>query len=245
MIKREARQVARMAGQNGAGCGDGYIHLGLPGLKRISITQEGRAYKLDWEKVALVLLAGGRGTRFGSDKLAAELLGRSLLEHSAAIYAAIPFARRVLVLGPASQRGRDFHLVGYRTVRPAACDLPQSASLRAGVEAAGIDGIDAIMVALADMPLVSASHLEALRGTFDGRGPVASGLDGAAGPPAIFPVAMHRQMIDRTGDKGARGLLAGAPLIAAPREVLADVDTPEDLAGVAEIMALKRRTPGG
>jgi len=50
--------------------------------------------------VAAIVLAGGRSTRFGSDKLAIEVDGRPLLLH--AIDAARAVADRVVVVGPSS-----------------------------------------------------------------------------------------------------------------------------------------------
>jgi molybdopterin-guanine dinucleotide biosynthesis protein A len=50
-----------------------------------------------------IVLAGGRSTRFGRDKLAEPLAGRSLLDHPVAAVAAV--AREVLILGRAAAPG--------------------------------------------------------------------------------------------------------------------------------------------
>ncbi len=49
-------------------------------------------------RVAAVVLAGGRSRRFGSDKLAADVEGRPLLDR--ALHAALAITSRVVVVGP-------------------------------------------------------------------------------------------------------------------------------------------------
>jgi molybdenum cofactor cytidylyltransferase len=47
--------------------------------------------------VALVLLAAGRGSRFGGGKLAAPLAGKPVIAHVAAATQTLPLAQRILV----------------------------------------------------------------------------------------------------------------------------------------------------
>lgn len=192
-----------------------------------------RRAQLRWETTGLVLLGAGRAARFGSDKLAEPLLGTPLIRHTAAVYANLPFARRVAVVSPATPALTD---LGYTEFAIADDANLQSGSLAEGVRQLGNHGLAAILVALADMPLVSAAHLEALRLAFGGERIVCSALGLARCPPALFPIAAYSMLTAQNGDRGARNLLAGADEIAADQHTLLDVDSPDDLLRAAAIL---------
>lgn len=50
-------------------------------------------------EIAVVLLAAGRGERFGANKLRAELDGRPIAYHAPSRLAALPFGQRIAVVG--------------------------------------------------------------------------------------------------------------------------------------------------
>lgn len=174
-------------------------------------------------RVVAILLAAGRSRRFGdSDKLCAMLAGRPLVYHAAATLGRIGFARRIAVVA----RGASLKLDGFDIVEPEG-EVSQSASLKAGLTAAG--GADAVLIALGDMPLVTAAHIEALMAAFDGR-VAATRCEGRLMPPALLgPDAMRRAMTV-AGDRGARAMLGGGVAVDAAAEMLVDVDTPAMLA---------------
>ena len=181
--------------------------------------------------IAVVLLAAGRGVRFGGGKLAAELGGRALVLHAAGVLAGLPFARRIAVVGPGvpALGGLGFDAVF------AAEGAPMSASLAAGVRAA--EGARAVLIALGDMPLVPAAHLRALVAGFDGDR-IASSSGGRVMPPAIWGARHFPALMALQGDKGAAALLVGAPWVALPAGAALDVDTAEDLARAAALIGL-------
>lgn len=187
-----------------------------------------------WEGIGLVLLAAGRASRFGTDKLAAPLAGKPLIRHAAEKLAALPLERKVAVLGRDAPGLAD---LGFAEVRLGGDDQPQSASLAAGVAALGDEGLRGIMVALADMPLVAPGHLEALAAAFLGMHPVCTTDRAARCPPAIFPGAFRQQLLAQDGDRGARGLLADAFAVRAETGTLLDIDTPADLAAAEAWLA--------
>jgi molybdenum cofactor cytidylyltransferase len=87
----------------------------------------------------------------------------------------------------------------------------------------------ALLVCLADMPFVTASHLLRLVEAYNvSLEAIASISDGYRGPPAVFP----RHLLE-TGDlarRGARSLLTHAAAVTAPLSMFQDIDTPQDLA---------------
>jgi molybdenum cofactor cytidylyltransferase len=79
------------------------------------------------------------------------------------------------------------------------------------------------------MPLVSRAHVEVLLCAGAGEAIVASGAEGQAMPPALFPACQFPSLFELHGDRGARALLHGALLVPfAPGEGI-DVDDPAAL----------------
>ncbi len=187
----------------------------------------------DFSGIALVLLAAGQGSRFGGGKLTAPLGGRPVALHAAAMLGALPFAARFAVVGP---RTPDLGPLGFTPLLLDPPGAPQSRSLAIGARAAQAMGARALLVALADMPLVKAAHITALAARFDGN-LVASSAQGRPMPPALFAAAHFPALMTLSGDRGAGSLLAGAPSIElSPAEAL-DIDYPEDLAKAAAHLA--------
>jgi CTP:molybdopterin cytidylyltransferase MocA len=92
----------------------------------------------------------------------------------------------------------------------------------------------AILLVLADQPLVTASHLQQLVDTWRSAPDaiVASAYADVVGPPVVFPSRFFRQLTALRGDTGARGVLhANAESVSSiefnPAAI--DIDRPEDL----------------
>src|SRR5690606_18545557 len=93
----------------------------------------------------------------------------------------------------------------------------------------------ALLVLLADMPLVTPGYLRALA---ENHAPVATRHpDGRAGVPAVLGRELLEKAAQLMGDRGAGPLLAGVPLLDPPAGMLLDVDTPEALAEVEAILS--------
>ena len=187
--------------------------------------------------LALVLLAGGQGTRFGGAKLIAPLSGEPLARHAAAMLAALPFTHRFAVTGPDVP---DLAALGYTCIPLDPPGAPQARSLALGVAAAQAAGAQAVLLALADMPLVPQSHIRALARQFDGDR-IATSADGVTMPPAIFGATHFGALGVLTGDRGGAMRLAGAPLIALDPNFALDIDRPEDLTRAEALLAARTR----
>lgn len=190
------------------------------------------------ERVALVLLAAGRSRRFNDgDKLVEHFLDKPLAYHVVTALAHVPFGERIAVVWDTEL---DFAALGYRVVENPDRDSGQAHSLRLGVEAVRDTRCDAALIALADMPRVTAAHVLRLLDGFDGPDAVIASSDGERpGPPALFGKGVFDQLLGIEGDKGARDLIKrGHHVVTSPNE-LVDVDTQEDLAELRRLYGLK------
>lgn len=172
----------------------------------------------------MVLLAAGQGKRFGGNKLTAKFRGQPLWQSAAQTAEKIDFDERVLVIGPNSLSiSRD----GWRLAENLVAERGMGTSIATGVRA--LSDCDQVVVMLADMPLISHTHIGRLveaQGVAFTRYP-----DGTAGCPASFPRSAFPLLETLDGDRGARCLnLPDAALLAPPHErQLADVDEDCDL----------------
>lgn len=189
-------------------------------------------------RVAVAVLAAGQSRRFGAeDKLAADLKGRRLGEYAVATLAGLAFDQRWVIAASAdhpctaSWQASGFAItVNDRAVEGMGTSLALAASL--AVEA----GAEALLIALADMPLVPASHFAALLAcgeVLSRAALVASEADGQRSPPALFGRDHFALLAASAGDQGARHLLGAAQPVTCSPDWLIDVDDPAALARLA------------
>jgi molybdenum cofactor cytidylyltransferase len=189
-------------------------------------------------RIVGVLLAAGRGERFGGGKLLAPLPAGPNAGVAVGV-AACRSLRAAVDEVIAVVRPGDPALValfareGVRVVIAARADDGMGASLAAGI--AATDGADGYVVALADMPWVAPATIravvEALR---RGASIAAPRCHGKRGHPVGFAAVHRAELVALTGDQGARAIVdAHASFVTfvdvADAGILADVDVPRDL----------------
>ncbi|MGV3512390.1 MAG: nucleotidyltransferase family protein [Novosphingobium sp.] len=172
--------------------------------------------------IAALLLAAGRGSRFGGGKLGAVLAGKPVASHAAEKLASLPFARRLVVCSPTTPV-----LDGFERLPLDPADAPMSRSIAAGI--AAISDAQAVLIALADMPLVPAGHFERLVEAFAGDR-IGTRVGGRIMAPAIFGAVHFPALSALQGDQGAASLLQTAPALPLAEMLALDVDTRDDLA---------------
>jgi len=181
------------------------------------------------EDTVLVLLAAGRSKRFGDvgSKLDEEFLHKPLGAHVAVTLGAMPFARRLAVVGGARI---DYSTHGFEIVHNDAPGEGMSRSVRLGVARAKEQGAAAVLLALADMPRVTAAHILRLFDASGGPETVVASSDGCEPkPPALFGRDRFDFLLSLHGDEGARDLVAaGKHVVTSPAELI-DVDTQGEL----------------
>lgn len=181
-----------------------------------------------------LLLAGGRASRFGSQKLLADFHGAPLVAHAArrlaegcgsAVLAVVP-------LGAAGLR-EVLEPLGCEVLESDRCALGLGGSLSAGVEASA--EAPGWIVALGDMPLVPPAAIRGVaRAIEEGALLAAPVHQGQRGHPVGFARELFGELVALREDIGAREVLRqhGDRLVRVPTEdagVLADVDTAAQL----------------
>jgi molybdenum cofactor cytidylyltransferase len=117
-----------------------------------------------------------------------------------------------------------------------------SSSLRAGLDALG-DGVDAAVVCLGDMPLVSPALIARLVSAYDpeeGRAIVVPTVGGRHGNPILWDRRFFLAMRSVTGDVGARHLIGehaeAVHEVAMENDAaLRDFDTPDSLTAAPDV----------
>jgi molybdenum cofactor cytidylyltransferase len=189
--------------------------------------------------VAALVLAAGQSSRMGgANKLLAEVDGVPMLLRAVNAALASKAASVTVVLGHEEEKAEAL-LAGRRVNLVRNPDYAQgmSTSLRAGIGALPAEA-EAAIVLLADMPRVSAVHVDRLVDAFEAKRPaiVVPQRDGRRGNPILWPREFFAPMQAVSGDKGARGLLEENRQRIRSVEmdddaIHADVDTPADLRG--------------
>jgi 2-C-methyl-D-erythritol 4-phosphate cytidylyltransferase len=112
--------------------------------------------------LALVCVAGGRGARFGGDKLAERVAGRSILEHSLAAlrraYAAAPLV--VVVPAHRLEAWRELLAPSFPDAELVGGGARRQDSVRAGVARAVAGGADVVAVHDATRPAVDSEDVK-------------------------------------------------------------------------------------
>lgn len=182
--------------------------------------------------IFVAVLGAGKASRFGADKLVQPLGGKPLGQW--ALKAAQGLSRPVAwIAGKAAP--------GYVTCEVALNPQAEEGigtSVALAARLAQTRGAAALLVTLADMPMVTTGLLRRL---IDAGAPSACRYpEGHAGVPALIPATAFSALMALTGDRGAGAVLAGLPdlfLLDCKAEELFDVDSPSALEQAAALIA--------
>jgi molybdenum cofactor cytidylyltransferase len=176
--------------------------------------------------IAIVVLAAGMSTRFGSDKLMVQLEGIPLGLHIGKTISPMGFGWRYVICGADSALSAHYAALGFTIIPNDRAEAGQAHSLHLAVQAVSATPASALMVTLADMPFVPATHIDRVART----GVLACSYNGnAVMPPALFPRDSWPDLLTTSGDRGAAPLLKSALKIETASNVLRDIDTSADL----------------
>jgi molybdenum cofactor cytidylyltransferase len=186
---------------------------------------------------AVVVLAAGGSSRMGRTKQLLPVRGSPLVVNAARA-ACDSAATGVVVVVGHDAVNVSAALDGLRssTVLNADWANGMGTSIRAGVETvlAQFPEISGLMLTLADQPVLSSAHLQALAGRFLREDQiVAAEYNGTFGPPVLFGRSFFPQLRALTDGEGAQRILrantAAVTAVALP-ELGLDLDTPGEYA---------------
>lgn len=192
-------------------------------------------------RIGALVLAAGRSTRMGKANKMLQLVdGKPMLGSALDAVAASSCCTTVVVTGHETDKispllaGRDL-----LTVHNPNYAQGLSTSLKAGLRALP-PGLDGVLVALGDMPRVTAAHIDRLIAAFnplEGRAIIVPTCDGKRGNPVLWSAEFLPAMLALEGDRGAKPLFTEfadrlAEVEVGDSAVLLDIDTPEKLTEV-------------
>lgn len=200
----------------------------------------------DTKGLDAILLAAGRGVRFGGGKLLALLDGAPLAAHALRTAFLSPVRRVfVAVADPAVRAAVEATATRLKAsdrlvvVDVEDADEGMGASLRAAASALP-DDTAGVFVFLGDMPAVDPATPALLARALESPHDIVAPMHlGRRGHPVLFGATWLQALRALSGDEGARALLesAGARLARIPVQdpgIHLDVDRPEDLARAVE-----------
>ena len=187
------------------------------------------------KRICALVLAAGNASRFGRTKQLEEFDRIPLVRRAVRVAEAACGSRFALVVGHDWQRvGRLGLGAGGFLIRNEGFEKGLGTSLALGVRAVR-HAADAILVILADQPLVEADHANALIAAWSGADNeiIATAYADTAGPPVLFPSGCFDELAKLEGDSGGKHLLADPRFMTRTIRFEAaaiDIDTPDDLA---------------
>jgi molybdenum cofactor cytidylyltransferase len=193
--------------------------------------------------ITAIVPAAGLSSRMGQNKLLMRFGGKSLIERAVDTLFASGIDEVVVVLGHEANQIRG-QLEGKQVRLVENPDYQQglSASIRAGVGA--VEGAEAIMIYLADQPLLESGEIRRLILAFAeakraGKSIVIPFFGNERGNPVILDGSYREKVLEIAGDVGCRRIIRSHPEQVFPVQmesdhVIRDVDTPEDWRGITE-----------
>src|SRR5437763_8894152 len=193
-------------------------------------------------RIAALLLAAGRSSRMGSNKLLEPIDGVPMVARTAQRLLSSRARPVIAVLGNqadlvAAALGK---LPVERVRNPAFAD-GLSTSLKCGLAALPAD-VDGVIVCLGDMPLITGRDLDRLIGAFnplEGRAIVVPTRRGKRGNPVLWARRFFPEMAELSGHVSAKHLIGEHAELVCEVEmdtdgVLVDIDTPDALAALRD-----------
>jgi molybdenum cofactor cytidylyltransferase len=180
------------------------------------------------------VLAAGKSSRFGATKLVQPFGGKPLVQSALIAAQGACDGRVLLVVGHDQESVVDasaghFDRLVVNNEFGNGINTSISASVRSCQEDAG-----AVIIMLADQPLVTAAHILKLIDSWSGADNeiVTTAFDATTCPPILFPKNAFSALSQLRGDNGAKSLLSNDDFVVTSIDfppARFDIDRPEDL----------------
>lgn len=197
---------------------------------------------------ALIVLAAGKSQRFGSNKLLATI---SPSKQEQAVIQATWQSLKPLGIAPSLWIAEDNDALKQR-LHSEEIPFHTAQTCREGIGSTLAEAVRfhhnaaGWIICLADMPCIQPSTLLEIRRAMTFKSIVRPQYRGINGHPVAFGQAYYPQLIQITGDRGARDVVANHPteviqLQTEDEGVLVDIDTTSDLTRVNQLFAERQR----
>ena len=199
--------------------------------------REGRPNLQRSPRVAGIVLAAGRSTRMGANKMLADFRGEPLIRATVSRATSLGLDRLIVVTGnEADAVSASLGDLPVSIVHNQAFAAGLATSLKAGIAAAA--GADGALVFLGDMPLIDADTVGRMIAAFnplEQRSIIVPVFKETRGHPVLWGAKYFEIIAALSGDQGAKPLLAQfadevVEIVTTNEGVLLDADTPEALA---------------
>lgn len=185
--------------------------------------------------IAATILAAGASARMGFPKALLKYRGQTFLQNILDVTEALGISRRVLVVGPESDRILSEHeLRGVTVVTNPEPNSGPIGSIRAAIQAVDAHPAEGLLVWPVDYPHVAVETVELMLDRFRGgtAAIVVPAFRGRRGHPVLFRRSVFPELVEVTDAEGARGVVRAnaARVDAVPVNdpaVLDNVNTPE------------------
>ena len=188
------------------------------------------------DKITIIILAAGAATRMGKPKQLLTYKSDTVLGRTIATANALSQEKPVVILGAHAQEIKAKHAQHHAhfAINPK-WEEGMGNSLVFGLRTAleAHPQLEAIMVLLADQPLIQAGYLQRMVGQYAHANTpiIATQYENGAGVPAIFDKSLFPKLMELKGDTGARKIIGDHPekVVLNPEDKsLFDIDTPGD-----------------
>ena len=183
-------------------------------------------------KLGCVVMAAGNARRYGDNKLAAQLRGRSLILRAleAVPTEAIDSAVVVTQYPEIMRLAGEFHFAAVYNEHP---DYGISHTIELGLT--GLRDCAGVMFLVSDQPLLRRKSVAALARLWKSHPDSIAALShgGVRGNPCVFPARFYPELLELTEDRGGNAVIRrheeDLVLLEVDARELTDVDTPEAL----------------
>ncbi len=187
-------------------------------------------------RCAVLILAAGQSSRLGSPKQLLEFEGSPLISRVAKTAVEADIGEVFVVVGAnAEQVKNELNMPHLRLVLNEEWQEGMASSIRKGLAAVekAEPEVDGVMILVCDQPYLEAGTLREIlqKQQASGLAMAASVYQGKVGTPAVFHRSIFPQLMELTGDTGARKLFnahAGEVALVPFEKGIIDIDTKED-----------------
>jgi len=189
-------------------------------------------------KLGCVVMAAGNARRFGENKLAAELDGRSLIRRALEAVPPEAFDSVVVVTQypEIASLAQEFHFTAIQNQHP---DFGISHTIRLGLTK--LTDCDGVLFLVSDQPLLRRESVAELVDLWRRQPEHIAALShgGVRGNPCLFPARFFPELLNLREDKGGNTVIRRHEdcllLLEVDARELTDVDTPDAMKQVQEI----------